>query len=260
LFTTMKDALAHERLNGVLELIDRWGDLYDRRWGYGHGGVENDALDRPLKDGIDEVRTRTRFAHDVIAAMGERDIAAKVIEHEEGMYGGHPFTQARVAIVEAIAILVQREELAEIVGLVGPQLSTSQLHAAIWSAAAPLWDNGHFRQAAQTASSALEAVLQTVAGPGVSGENLAALFSLSDPTPEMPRLRFREIDPNPTSKTWKSAHEGAAALVRAAFMGVRNLMSHPGWPDPNFIEGLEMLAMLSYVAHLVDRCDIAKAT
>jgi hypothetical protein len=29
----VNDALAHERLADVLELIDRWGDLYNRRWG-----------------------------------------------------------------------------------------------------------------------------------------------------------------------------------------------------------------------------------
>ena len=29
----MNDALAHERLADVLEIIDRWGDLYNRRWG-----------------------------------------------------------------------------------------------------------------------------------------------------------------------------------------------------------------------------------
>jgi hypothetical protein len=77
-------------------------------------GLENPALDRQVKNDIDEVRIRTRFARDVIAAMGEENLAAKVVEHEEGAYGGHPFTQARVAIVEAIAIVGQREELAEI--------------------------------------------------------------------------------------------------------------------------------------------------
>ena len=255
----MKDALAHERLNGVLELIDRWGDLYHRRWGKGHGGVHNDALDRPLKDGIDEVRTRTRFAHDVIAAMGENDLAAKVVEHEEGMYGGHPFTQARVAIVEAIAILAQREELAEIVGPVGPRLTASELHPAIWGAAAALWDDGYFRQAVQTAASALESLLQGVAGPGVSGPDLAGLFSLNDPTEKSARLRLRDVD-DPASLTFTSAHEGAASLVRGAFMGVRNLVSHPGWPEPTPSEALEMLAVLSYVAHLVDRSDTVTAT
>jgi len=59
-------------------------------------------------------------------------------EHEEGQFGGHPFTRARVAIVETIAILAQREELAEIVGPVGPRLVASELHPIIWSAAAEL--------------------------------------------------------------------------------------------------------------------------
>jgi hypothetical protein len=256
----MNDALAHERLNGVLELIDRWGDLYEQRWGHKSPQYqEHPELDSQVKEGIDEVRTRTKLGHDVIEAMGENELAAKVVEHNEGQFGGHPFTQARIAIVQAIAILTQREELAEIVGSVGPRLSASELHQVIWGAAAGLWDDGYFRQAVQTAASALEGLLQGVAGPAVSGENLAVLFSTSDPTPGSPRLRLRGIDPDPNSKTWKSAHEGAAALVRGAFMGIRNLVSHPGSPEPTASEALEMLAVLSYVAHLVDRCDTEKA-
>jgi hypothetical protein len=92
----MNDALAHERLNGVLELIDRWGDLYERRWGYRHPqGQPYPALEQQVKEGIDEVRKRTRLADDVIVAIGENELAAKVVEHEEGSYGGHPFSQAR---------------------------------------------------------------------------------------------------------------------------------------------------------------------
>ena len=111
IFTCVNDALAHERLSGILELIDRWGDLYLRRWGK-QGNPESPGLAAEVDKGIDEVRARTKLAHDVIAAMGEEELAAKVVEHEEGLYGSHPFTQARVAIVEAIAILAQREELA----------------------------------------------------------------------------------------------------------------------------------------------------
>jgi hypothetical protein len=252
----VNDALAHERLVSVLELIDRWGDLYNRRWGKrGHG--EEAGLASEVDELIDEVRTRTKFAHDVIAAMGEEELAAKVVENEEGLYGSHPFTQARVAIVEAIAILAQREELAKIVGPVGPRLVASELHPTIWGAAAKLWDDGHIRQAVQTAATALEGLLQGIAGPGVSGENLAGLFSTNDPTPGSPRLRLRDVDP--ASKTWTSAHDGAAALVRGAFMGVRNLVSHPGWPDPSSREAIEMLAVLSYVAHLIQRSDVVKS-
>jgi hypothetical protein len=185
--------------------------------------------------------------------MGNEQLAASVVEHEEGHLGGHPFTQARVAIVEAIAILAQREELEAIVGPVGPRLSASEMQPTIWGAAAKLWDDGHPRAAVQTAATALEGLLQAISGPGVSGENLAVLFSTTDPTAGSPRLRLQKVDP--ASKTWRSAHDGAAALVRGAFMGVRNLVSHPGWPDPTPSEALEMLAVLSYVAHLVDESD-----
>lgn len=253
----VNDALAHERLSSILELIDRWGDLYLRRWGM-QGNPEAPGLASEVDKGIDEVRARTKLAHDVIAAMGEEELAVKVVEHEEGLYGGHPLTQARVAIVEAIAILAQREELAEITGPAGPRLVASEMHPIIWGSAANLWDDGHVRPAVQTAATALEGLLQGIAGPGVSGENLAALFSPGDPAPGSPRLRIRDIDP--ASKTWRSAHEGAAALVRGAFMGVRNLVSHPGWADPSPAEALEMLAILSYVARLIDRSDVMQSS
>jgi hypothetical protein len=250
------DALAHERLGGVLDLIDEWGDLYDRRWGR-RKYHEQPGLAKTVDEMRDRVRTRTKLAHDVIAAMGEGPIAERVVEHEEGVYGGHPFTQARIAIIEAIAILSQREELAEIVGPVGPRLAASELHPVIWGAAGRLWDDGHARAAVQTAASALEGLMQSTAGTGVAGENLASLFSIKDPMPESPRLRLRGLDP--ASKTWTSAQEGAAAMVRGAFMSVRNLVSHPGSPDPQQSEALEMLAVLSYVAHLIDNSDTATA-
>jgi len=48
--------------------------------------LENPALDRAVMEGIDKVRKRTRFAHDVIAAMGENELAAKVVEHSMREY------------------------------------------------------------------------------------------------------------------------------------------------------------------------------
>lgn len=249
----MNDALAHETLAGILDLIDSWGDVYDRRWGNRHPYEKQPGLDQQVVVGRDEVRSRTRLAQDIVLAMGEQEIAQRVVEHEEGMYGGHPFTQARVAIIEAIAILTQREELAGIVGPAGPRLAASELHPTIWGAAANLWDDGHLRAAVQTAATALEGLLQSIAGPSFSGENLAVLFSVSEPVQGSPRLRIRGVDP--ASKTWKSAHEGAAALVRGAFLAVRNLVSHPGWPEPDSGEALEMIAVLSHVAHRVSRSD-----
>jgi len=138
--------------------------------------------------------------------------------------------------------------MASILGHLGPQLSTSSLHPTIWNAAAFLFDGGHYRQAVQTAGQALESLLQSIAGPSLSGQDLAKLFAVGGAGV---RLHFAAL--NRESKTYTNAREGAGFLIRGAMMGVRNLVSHAEWPDPSESDALEMLAVLSYVAHLVDR-------
>lgn len=249
----MDDSAAHEALTEALSTIDAWGSLYDARWGRNPPYQQNNGLASRVDADLDAVRTRVRFARDIVVAMGELELAERIVEHEEGVYGSHPFMQAHVAIAEAIAILSQREELEAIIGPVGPRLSASELNAVIWGSAATLWDGGHIRAAVQTAATGLEGLLQDIAGSAVSGESLAIVFSLTEPTATSARLRLSGLDPE--SKTWKSAHEGAAALIRTAFLAVRNLVSHPGYPEPTEQEGLEMLAILSYAARLVERSE-----
>jgi hypothetical protein len=44
--------------------FDRWGNLYEQRWGYRHTRAQkNPALAQQVEEDINEVRTRTRFAH-----------------------------------------------------------------------------------------------------------------------------------------------------------------------------------------------------
>lgn len=120
----------------------------------------------------------------------------------------------------------------------------------MWSAAAHLWDDGHHPQAVQTAAVALEGHLQAKLGPVPwIGEALAAAFNVSPG--KGPRLRLPGLEPG--TKTWISAHEGAAALVRGAMLGIRNLVSHHGAPPPSADEALEQLAILSHVCRLIDR-------
>jgi hypothetical protein len=246
------ESLALERLRSIIRLIDEYGAVYEARWaGAGFRETRGDLHSR-LMDLDDQVRRQARLAFDIAIAAGERELAKRIDEREEEAYGGHPWQRARKAILELDAILDQREELAAIVGPVGPQLDAHALHPTIWSAAAALWDSGHRRQAVQTAGQALEGLLQVYAGPGVSGAQLAALFSTSPATAASPRLRLRSVVED--TATWSSVHEGAAGLVRGAMMAVRNLVSHPSWPEPSDDEALEMLAVMSYVAHLVDRC------
>jgi hypothetical protein len=163
----------------------------------------------------------------------------------------HPYEASRRALVILRTRLAEQERLAAVLGPTGPQLSTSSMHATIWEAAARLFDGGHYRQAVQTAGQALESHLQTIAGPELTGQDLAKLFASSG---DGIRLHFSQLDPN--GRTYGSAREGAAHLIRGSMMAVRNLVSHPEWPNPSEGEALEMLAVLSYVAHLVDRATL----
>lgn len=170
-----------------------------------------------------------------------------------------PTQDLSVVIVELQGAFRAYQDLPAILGPAGPQLSASALHPLIWDAATRLWDDGHYRQAIQVAAQALEAKLQAVLDrPDAQGADLAAGYSLSEPDDRWPRrLRLPGIDP--ASSTWKSAHEGAVALVRAAFMYVRNLASHPGAPEPTLEECLEQLAVLSMAARLLDRSEAIEA-
>lgn len=250
----MDESLALEKLRSIIRLIDEYGAVYEARWAGAGFRETRDDLHPRLMELDDQVRRQARLASDIAIAAGERELTKRIAEHGEGAYGGHPWQQARKAILELDAILDQREELSAIVGPVGPQLNAHALHPTIWTAAAALWDSGHPRQAVQAAAQALEGLLQVYAGPEVSGAQLAALFSTSPATAASPRLRLRDVVEG--TATWNSIHEGAAGLVRGAMMAVRNLVSHPGWPEPPDDEALEMLAVMSYVAHLVDRCDV----
>jgi hypothetical protein len=57
----MNDALAHERLQGVVDTIDHWADLYDRRWG-SDTGYDDPRLQSEVRLVGDEVRKRVRLA------------------------------------------------------------------------------------------------------------------------------------------------------------------------------------------------------
>ena len=66
------------------------------------------------------------------------------------------------------------------------------------------------------------------------------------------RLRFSGLDPE--SRTWKLRMKRGRPDPHR-FPRRSNLVSHPGYPDPTEQEGLEMLAILSYAARLVQRSE-----
>ncbi len=195
------------------------------------------------------VLPRLELARQIAAHIGADELPI-TSPPKKTMYNSDPFEANRAALVILRTRLAEKEKMASVLRPAGPQLSTSSLHQTIWNAAARLFDGGHYRQAGQTAGQALESRLQTIAGAEVGGQDLAKLVAAGG---DAVRLHFAELDPN--GKTYASVREGAASLIRGAMMGVRNLVSHPEWEDPSESEALEMLAVLSYIAHLVDRAE-----
>jgi DNA-binding XRE family transcriptional regulator len=251
---------ALEIINSTIETLDRFDDNYAR---VRSPSVALTDTARTFAAGLSEKARQTALLverNELIPLLElARQIAAHVggdaesisAEPDKDWTVKHPYERNRTALGVLRTQLGQKQRMAFILGPAGPQLSTAKLHPTIWNAAANLFDGGHFRQAVQTAGTALEGHLQTIAGPSLSGQDLAKLFA-SDGTGV--RLHFDFLDPN--GKTYTSAREGSASLIRGTMMAVRNLVSHPEWPDPDETEALEMLAVLSYVAHLVDRSKI----
>jgi uncharacterized protein (TIGR02391 family) len=235
-------------IDEAIAAIDEFDGVY-RQASDSEGAAFRKYWEESLQIEQTAVLPRLELARQVAAHIGADDLPITSAP-DKAMYNSHPFEANRAALVVLRTRLAEKERMASVLGPAGPQLSTSSLHQTIWDAAAHLFDGGHYRQAVQTAGQALESHLQTIAGAEVGGQDLAKLFAAGG---EGVRLHFAGLDPN--GKTYASAREGAASLIRGAMMGVRNLVSHPEWQDPSESEALEMLAVLSYVAHLADRAE-----
>ena len=193
---------------------------------------------------------RLELARQIAVAAGHTGLQI-VASPDHSMYNDAPYQMNRKALVVLETRLAESDRMAAILGPKGPQLSTANLHPTVWDAAAHLFDRGFYRQAVQTAGQALESHLQTIAGPQWSGVDLAQLFRDFGGKAGGPIHHFDFLDPD--GDTYGSARQGSAFLIRGAMQAIRNLVSHRDWPEPDETEALEMLAVLSYVAHLVDR-------
>ena len=169
--------------------------------------------------------------------------------------------------VRLIGILEGQDDYERIFGPVGPTLAANRLHPWVWGAAANLWDDGHYIAAVDAAAKKVELQTQKKlrASKRRSGADLfAQAFSLDDPKPDSPRLRFPDIDRAEAQETWNSAHMGAQHLGMGCVKGIRNPLAHPS-EDTGEIgedekqEALEQLAALSVLARWVDACEVDRA-
>jgi hypothetical protein len=139
-----------------------------------------------------------------------------------------------------------------------PGLNPNDFHPWVSDVAARLWGDGHTRQAVQTAATSVEGWLRGKLSvhEGSISSIVGSAFSVSDPKPDSPRLRFLDVSPV-GSDNWKSAHEGAGAFGRGCFLRIRNLYTHHDGANPQ--EDLEALAALSILARWVDAAVVQRA-
>jgi hypothetical protein len=138
-----------------------------------------------------------------------------------------------------------------------PGLDPNDFHSWVADVAARLWNDGHTRQAVQTAATSVEGWLRGKLSvhEGSISSIVASAFSTSDPGPDAPRLRFADVTPV-GSDNWKSAHEGAGAFGRGCFLRIRNLYTHHH--GANSQEDLEALAALSLLARWIDAAEVER--
>ena len=205
---------------------------------------------------------------DVYHAINHLSLLVNDIAQALGMPGVDVTTYDHDAIIDEMDQLIgkleRQDDYLRIFGPVGPTLAANRLHPWVWSAAANLWDDGHHIAAVDAAYKKVELQTQQKlrASRRRSGADLfAQAFSLEDPRPDTPRLRFPHIDRAEALETWKSAHEGAMHVGMGCAKGIRNSLAHPT-EDTSEIgedekqEALEQLAALSVLARRVDACEV----
>ena len=223
----------------AVEIQRRLGDVYFKDYAW-------TSLDRLIKEKLPLLEK--------IAAEVDPRIATEL----RGVDPYFVHKRKLAACQELRGAILSRQEAAEILGPQGPQLAATQLHRWVWGPAAELWSNNHRRAAVQAAATSLfdvqvPAKLDRQRDTRGGVDLMGKAFSTSPPEPGAPRLRFTDISEG--TPEWTSAHEGAMKLGQGAAQAIRNLSTHD-LTEPDEQEALEMLAVLSYVARLVERADV----
>jgi hypothetical protein len=161
-------------------------------------------------------------------------------------------------VLRAIGVHTLGAEARERLKPDSPDLAADQLHPWVWDAASPLWDAGSRQEAVLAAARSVNARLQQKLGRHDRSE--AALcreaFSLGDPAPNRPRLRFGG---DRTSDTWRSRQQGGIDFGAGCFEGIRNPAAHQDQLDLTERVALEQLAAISVLARWIDECGVETA-
>lgn len=200
-------------------------------------------------------------AYFVVAGIGTIDPIANwsTMEHPKALLAPADVRATAATIKGRLRALQLEAEASRSDGM--PAFGPFALHATIWSAAAPHWTTHQYRVAVREAAEALTAEWRDKLGRyDEDGTSFwQQTLSAGEPSEGRPKLVWPgEAD----DKTVKSVRVGIAPLARALNdlatglnLTVRNTTTH----DRNELseqEALERLGAYSYLARLLDQCEI----
>lgn len=145
-----------------------------------------------------------------------------------------------------------------------PGFAPSQLHPLIWAAAADHWTTHRHRVAVREAAEALTLEWRARLGRTDGEDTVFWQQSLSpgEPEPGRPKIVWPGDSANKTTRSMRGGLEPLAKALNGLATGlnltVRNVTTHT-LNELSEQEGMERLAAYSYLARMLDQCDIHRA-
>jgi uncharacterized protein (TIGR02391 family) len=246
----------------ALKVIDEYLTLieaYEHRCRAESKAVSGSRSEQEHREARESLETEIRTRLPIVVSIGEQFFPTFQKSCTFGTSTrAYRFYNVKNAVLHLRGQLRDSAEREEIIGVAGPRIAAADLHPTVWSAAARLWDGGHYRQAVESAATAVNDQLRAKLDRyDTSGADLVSqAFSTKDPQPGKPRLRFAEVNKADVD-SWNSAHEGAMHFGRGCMMSIRNIVAHnPDEIDPQV--ALEQLAALSVLARWIDRAEVVR--
>lgn len=175
----------------------------------------------------------------------------------------HDVRSAAASTKGRLAIMIADAEAASESGF--PGFAPSELHPLIWSAAAAHWTTHQYRVAVREAAEALTVDWKAKLGRTDVDDTTfwQQTLSVGEASAERPKLVWPG---DPTDKTVKSMRGGLEPLAKALTnlatglnLTVRNVTTHTR-QELSEQHALERLAAYSYLARMLDTCEIDRGT
>lgn len=145
-----------------------------------------------------------------------------------------------------------------------PTFSPAQMHPVVWSAAAAQWTTHHYRVAVREAAEGLNLHWKGKLGREDANDTnfWQQTLSAGEPGPGKPKLVWPGDETSRTVKSMRGGLEPLATslnnLATGLNLGVRNALTHTQ-QELAEQEAMERLAAYSYLARMLDQCEIRHA-